>query len=278
MSMGLPLRLQSLLDRCEPGFPLWDLCCDHGLLGLEALESGLFPQVIFNDAVPHVLELLAPRLAGREDAKLVLSRAEDIPEILIGNLVIAGVGGEKIFKILMSHANAGRLKARRVIVCPEKHADWLSEQSIPGLRLEEHVTIPHNHHTRQILFYKTETETESESDSDSVSVLLLASTKSIASAGTFAPSTSAAAKSLIGSVSLVIGFSLTGVAYIRAAKGSSGICKVMGCNKSAPAGAALKTNTIESSGIVNFNVKHSSPLADADYGPAHLDFMLGKPS
>jgi tRNA (adenine22-N1)-methyltransferase len=149
--MALSLRLQTLLDRCEPGLPLWDLCCDHGLLGLAALASGKFQEVIFNDAVAHVLEDLAPKLAGYENSRAILALAEDIAEPITGNLILAGIGGEKIFKILSSHAAAGRLKARHIIVCPEKHGEWLSQQTLPGIRLVEHLTIPHNHGLREVL-------------------------------------------------------------------------------------------------------------------------------
>jgi tRNA (adenine22-N1)-methyltransferase len=149
----LSLRLKTLLDRCEPGLPLWDLCCDHGLLGLAALASGKFSEVIFNDAVPHVLAALAPRLVAFTNSRTVLGPAEEITEPLTGNLILAGVGGEKIYKILAAHAAGGRLRARHVVVCPERHAAWLSTQSVPGYRLVEHFTIPHNHGTRDVLYF-----------------------------------------------------------------------------------------------------------------------------
>ena len=152
--MALPLRLQALLDRCAPGLPLWDLCCDHGLLGLAALASGKFPEVIFNDSVPHVLTDLEPRLADFANARRVLSLAEDIGESLTGNLVLAGIGGEKIFNILKSHNSHGRLNAHRLIACPEKRAEWLAAQNIAGYRLAESLTIPHNRGSRKILVFE----------------------------------------------------------------------------------------------------------------------------
>lgn len=155
--MRLPERLQSLLDLCEPGLPLWDLCCDHGLLGIAALESGQFSEVIFNDSVPHVIEQLSERLAGRARCRTVLAFAEDIGEELTGNLILAGVGGEKIFKILSNHSRAGRLRARHVIACPEKHAAWLGDQELTGYTLREQRSIPHNHTTRRILHFIADT-------------------------------------------------------------------------------------------------------------------------
>jgi tRNA (adenine22-N1)-methyltransferase len=149
--MPLSHRLQSLLDRCQPGLPLWDLCCDHGLLGLEALNSGLFSEIVFNDAVAHVLEPLRAQLGEFENARVVHAFAEDIVEPLTGNLVLAGIGGEKIFRILSRHLAAGRLHAHNIVACPEKHADWLCRQRLEGYALKETAVIPHNLGTRHIL-------------------------------------------------------------------------------------------------------------------------------
>lgn len=145
--MPLSLRLQSLLDRCEAGLPLWDLCCDHGHLGLEALRSGRFPTVIFNDAAAHVLDDLRGQVGG-QPARLLCARAEEIREDLTGNVVIAGIGGEKIYKIL--RAAGERLKARHIVLCPEKDAEWLATQDIPGYRLIERLALPHGPNVRWI--------------------------------------------------------------------------------------------------------------------------------
>src|SRR4051812_49221992 len=114
--MRLSPRLEALLTRCVPGFPVWDLCCDHGLVGLAALESGKFTAVIFNDSVEHLLNLLKPKINGRADCRIVHAFAEEISEPLTGNLVLAGIGGEKIYKILSTHAERQTLKAQKIIV------------------------------------------------------------------------------------------------------------------------------------------------------------------
>lgn len=151
--MGLSLRLNSILERCEPGLPLWDLCCDHGQLGLAALASGHFPEVIFNDSVKRLLEPIQLQLVGHAGCRFVCSLAEDISEPLTGNVVLAGIGGEKIFRILSAHAGCQSLLARKIIACPEKDAEWMAQQKIPGFVITEHLTIPHNHGVRQIYSY-----------------------------------------------------------------------------------------------------------------------------
>lgn len=150
--MPLSLRLQTLLDRCHSDLPLWDLCCDHGLLGLQALNSGRFTEVIFNDIVPHVLEPLRRQVG--DDARVICAPAEDIPEQLTGNLVLAGIGGERILKILLAHFGRGTLRAKHIVTCPEKDAEWLARQNLPGYSLCEDTTIPHSRGERRILVFK----------------------------------------------------------------------------------------------------------------------------
>lgn len=149
--MALSLRLQTLLDRCDSGLPLWDLCCDHGLLGLHALVSGRFSEVIFNDAVAHVLEPLRARVG--DDARVICGLAEDISEPMHGNIVLAGIGGERIRKILLAHSARGSLQAHKILLCPEKDAEWLAEQSLDGYQLSEDFALPHGRGERRVLVY-----------------------------------------------------------------------------------------------------------------------------
>jgi tRNA (adenine22-N1)-methyltransferase len=151
---ALSPRLAALYELCLPKLPLWDLCCDHGYLGLWALHSGRHSEVIFNDAVPTILESLPQNFgqaAGR--ARLISGLAEDIQEPLIGSLCLAGIGAEKIFKILMTHAQRGTLQASTIAVCPEKDGVWLLAQKIPGFTLSHSREIPHRDARRWILSY-----------------------------------------------------------------------------------------------------------------------------
>ena len=152
--MVLPNRLHCLLDLCLPGLPLWDLCCDHGYLGLFALNNSSYSEVIFNDVVPHVLANLPGKFAGRP-ARVICGPAEDIAEPLTGNVVIAGVGGEKILKILLAHTRRSTLRAKRIAVCPEKDAEWMIAQEVPGYRIVSQREISHNRGTRWIVAYES---------------------------------------------------------------------------------------------------------------------------
>ncbi|MBX2988704.1 MAG: SAM-dependent methyltransferase [Bdellovibrionaceae bacterium] len=123
-------RLQFLLDQAWPGEALWDLCCDHGLLGRRALQSGRFPEVHFVDQVPHIMARLRERLtreAPGAPAFLHAVPAGDLEPVLTGTVIIAGVGGEKILEILRRLHERRRLQARRLVLSPHKDEEFLAE-------------------------------------------------------------------------------------------------------------------------------------------------------
>lgn len=128
----LSRRMQLIYDHLLPGKPVWDFCCDHGYLGLNAYESGLFSEVHFVDQVPHIIEQLQQRFQSeyfREDAGTKAyfhSRpGEDVPVELQGTVVIAGVGAHTIFQILQGLVQKGVLKADRLILGPQRDEEKL---------------------------------------------------------------------------------------------------------------------------------------------------------
>lgn len=123
--MKLPNRLQFIYENLLPAQPVWDFCCDHGYLGVEALKSGKFPQVYFVDQVPHIVEnieaLVTEKFSEfRTQAHFIASRGEEIAEVVQGSAVIAGVGAFAICKILDSLQRRNLLQASRLILCPQR--------------------------------------------------------------------------------------------------------------------------------------------------------------
>ena len=150
----LPLRLRALLERALPGEPVWDLCCDHGHLGLAALASGLYPEVVFNDVVPHVLEDLRRRLPSFSDdikVRVECGPAESLAFDLTGTVIIAGVGSRTMLRICNALNTRQVLKAKRLLFCPEKNAYALANTPLEGFWLSETVTIVHGQGSRIIL-------------------------------------------------------------------------------------------------------------------------------
>lgn len=132
--LKLSRRMQLIFDFLVPGEPVWDFCCDHGYMGLNAYESGLFPEVHFVDQVPHIIEQVQQRFQTEHFRENSSARAyffavagEDIPKPLYGSAIIAGVGAYTIFKILESLHERDFLHAKRLILCPQRDDEKLKE-------------------------------------------------------------------------------------------------------------------------------------------------------
>ena len=102
---ALSQRLQFITSQLLEGHDVWDLCCDHGLIGRWAVKADRFPSVQFVDPVPSIIERLRLTLEkhafeGRWTLHTV--EAQSLPD-MSGTVVIAGVGGELIQKILEAH-------------------------------------------------------------------------------------------------------------------------------------------------------------------------------
>lgn len=127
-------RLKLIFDQLRPNLPVWDICCDHGYLGIHAYQSGQFPAVHFVDQVPEIVQRLEDRfhkvLTATHSATKVSFKAlsgESIPEEVTGNLVISGVGSYTIFQILKSLQEKNLLKAERLILCPQNDVVSIEE-------------------------------------------------------------------------------------------------------------------------------------------------------
>ena len=123
--MKLSNRLQFIYENLVPGLSVWDFCCDHGYLGVEALKSGQFPKVHFVDQVPHIVESVEAVVAEkfpefRSRANFFAGKGEEIADVVSGNVVIAGVGAFAIFKILRALLERELLQAERLILCPQR--------------------------------------------------------------------------------------------------------------------------------------------------------------
>lgn len=124
-AMKLPNRLQFIYENLLPEKPVWDFCCDHGYLGVQALKSGLFPKVCFVDQVPHIIQNIESVVNQkfsefRTRAHFFASPGEEVDEVVEGSVVVAGVGAFAIFKILRALEDRNLLNASRLILCPQR--------------------------------------------------------------------------------------------------------------------------------------------------------------
>ena len=114
------------------GMPVWDFCCDHGYMGLMAYHSGAFPEIHFVDQVPHIIAKLEENFRTkhqREEKPHVVNfwaeSGENIPQMLTGTAIIAGVGAHTVIKILRGIYANDRLNAQRLILVPQKKEELL---------------------------------------------------------------------------------------------------------------------------------------------------------
>ena len=110
-----------------PGMPFWDICCDHGHAGMGAARSGNFTEIHLVDQLPHVMKNLEDfvyRLAPEYRMcpfYFYATSGQQIEITVFGNCLIAGVGGFTMRIILEGLHESGKLKAKRLILCP--HTD-----------------------------------------------------------------------------------------------------------------------------------------------------------
>lgn len=120
---SLSPRLQLLKSLLIEGQPVWDLCCDHGLLGHAALRSGLFPEVHFVDQVPAIIDKLRERWGTRPGAFYHALDAARIAQEVHGTVVGAGVGARTLIAIVGGLEKSGFLRAQRLVLAPQKNED-----------------------------------------------------------------------------------------------------------------------------------------------------------
>jgi tRNA (adenine22-N1)-methyltransferase len=131
--LKLSPRMQCIYEHLLPGKPVWDLCCDHGYVGLQALQSGEFPCVHFVDQVPHIIEklqhtVLRDYAADSARAEFFAGAAENLSVPMHGTVVISGVGAHAILRILQALKNANVLWADRLILGPQRDETLLQLQ------------------------------------------------------------------------------------------------------------------------------------------------------
>lgn len=146
-------RLNALLNSSIPEEDFWDICCDHGLLGRAAMARGSFARVHFVDQVPHIIENLKEKVSESEDVRIVLKSAEDITEILTGTVVIAGVGGHSLIKILGQWREREILRAKRLVLNPMSHVEPLREflAGFDTYKIKETIIVRESERDREIL-------------------------------------------------------------------------------------------------------------------------------
>jgi tRNA (adenine22-N1)-methyltransferase len=125
-------RFKIFVDKTLPGNPFWDLCCDHGYVGLEIFLSKKCSEVHLVDQLPHVMKKLEIFIQDKiEDSSglfLHTAKGQNLDSLLTGTVLIAGVGGKTIQTIVQDLLNRNLLDASRLLLSP--HTDMKSFEEL----------------------------------------------------------------------------------------------------------------------------------------------------
>lgn len=97
-------RIQALINLIDPSTEvLWDLCCDHGKIGLAALEKYPHLKIHFVDQVPSIMDRLKKNLGTDIPSKTINFHISDIRKLSFppgATIIAAGVGGLLLIEFL----------------------------------------------------------------------------------------------------------------------------------------------------------------------------------
>ncbi len=136
MKTRLGKRLTSLFNAIPTGYDcVWDLCCDHGRLGMAVIETKRAPRVHFVDCIESIMVDLESRLVryGATGYELHTTAAENLRIPTDGKhlLVLAGVGDElsqRIIDAIISHQENAKV-------------DWLISPSNNLFQVRRHLRL-----------------------------------------------------------------------------------------------------------------------------------------
>lgn len=161
--LRLSERLKIVYDNLLLQKDVWDICCDHGYLGIAAYQSMNFSGVYFVDRVPAIIENLKSEFKkfhlktdNETKADFVCAAGQDIVLNVTGTLCITGVGGYTIFKILDGLSKNNRLNADRLVLGPHRDEAKLLElikdsSFLNKYKLKSEIKIIENDYKRSLL-------------------------------------------------------------------------------------------------------------------------------
>ena len=99
-------RIREISSLARPKWPTYDLCCDHGMIGLWILESKNSSSLTLVDCVHQIVQRLDEKIAKFGALLPIETQTKDAGKVTISeqqaNVIIAGVGARKIIEILKS--------------------------------------------------------------------------------------------------------------------------------------------------------------------------------
>lgn len=159
--MKLSPRLFALYSELTPGLAVIDICCDHGLLGLFAYDSKLFPEILFIDQVPSIMTSLENKFlkhfkndANETQVRFMTADGGKMREDLKGNIVVAGIGGINMMEILLGLFESGHLKGQKLILAPHRNYELFQKEELFGFKYTHTTEVEEAGRLRPIFVFK----------------------------------------------------------------------------------------------------------------------------
>jgi len=121
-------RLNVIAQMIEGDYThIWDMCCDHGFLGMELLERGQ-PSVHFVDIQEHLVALVGAELErmsfdGQWHCHCCDAASVDLPDESPQLVVIAGVGGDTCVDMVRSIVERHPGQQLEFLLCPVRQME-----------------------------------------------------------------------------------------------------------------------------------------------------------
>ncbi len=165
MSFSVSSRMKLFVDSALPNLAFWDMCCDHGYIGLYALQTNLFTEIHFVDQVPEIISKLKDRIDKSNQLKshhkiyFYSQDASSISDVVDGNILIAGVGGSTMIKILSGLSNSYKLNANRILLSPHLEEDLIVSymNSKQQYFLQQKIEFKERHRVRSLYVFDKNT-------------------------------------------------------------------------------------------------------------------------
>lgn len=159
--MKLSPRLFALYSELTPGLPVVDICCDHGLLGLFAYDSQLFPEILFIDQVPIIMKSLEQKFqksflndANSTKVRFITADGGKVKEPLKGNIVVAGIGGINMMEILHGLHDSGNLQGEKLILAPHRNPELFMKENLFDYQYAHTTEVEESGRVRPIFIFK----------------------------------------------------------------------------------------------------------------------------
>lgn len=138
-------RISAIAQLIPERETVWDVCCDHGLIGIKALTERKATQVKFVDVAEHLVANVREKFNGkslgqyRDIVEFISADARSLAFQFSGTVVIAGVGARLIREILENYALSESKAVQHFLLCPHKgNAEQLFWSSaLPGIAFAE---------------------------------------------------------------------------------------------------------------------------------------------